>query len=331
MVRLHLVNAIDLVLSQHPLQGKAISDWFSIDVQSVGFPTDEWKIWDYVHQRYLDRTRPQNIINFGTVLAKSLLQGIPAEWENHRCKIVQVLVAIRDRAPNSWPELSTAIQMILNSLSPGNRLRGVAFMSAFPEFWIKLDAPTQMTLRETVNNISSEDLNLKDYILLSQIKITELKNPINKLIEALPPKKLRDVMSTKILPEFWPAAVKCYKESDTFKDSQSNLQELIIPFTDMLTTDMFDSLLIAIEKQNQNWEGWRTPRFLVGLLKTVSHENFPTPQGRNRFYLFLLDQPPKTGPKSWSNIYDDVFESFKQDGWTPPSPPETLTAPLDHP
>ena len=80
MVRLHLVNAIDLVLSQHPLQGKAISDWFSIDVQSVGFPTDEWKIWDYVHQRYLDRTRPQNIINFGTVLAKSLLQGIPAEW-----------------------------------------------------------------------------------------------------------------------------------------------------------------------------------------------------------------------------------------------------------
>ena len=38
MVRLHLVNAIELVLSQAPLQGKAISERFDVDVQSVGFP-----------------------------------------------------------------------------------------------------------------------------------------------------------------------------------------------------------------------------------------------------------------------------------------------------
>ena len=53
LVRLHLVNAVDLVLSREPLQGKAIFDLFDVDVQSTGFPTAHAKILDYVEQRYL--------------------------------------------------------------------------------------------------------------------------------------------------------------------------------------------------------------------------------------------------------------------------------------
>lgn len=64
LVRLHLVNAIDLVLSQEPLQGKAIFDLFDVDVQSTGFPTAHARILDYVQQRYLERVRAQNIRNF---------------------------------------------------------------------------------------------------------------------------------------------------------------------------------------------------------------------------------------------------------------------------
>ncbi|KAH2824583.1 hypothetical protein KXV85_000571, partial [Aspergillus fumigatus] len=39
LARLHLVNAIDLVLAQEPLQGKAILEQFDVDVQSTGFPS----------------------------------------------------------------------------------------------------------------------------------------------------------------------------------------------------------------------------------------------------------------------------------------------------
>lgn len=77
LVRLHLVNAVDLVLSQDPLQGKAIFDLYDVDVQSPGFPTAYERILDYVEQRYLERVRAQNVRNFGTVLAKSLLRACP--------------------------------------------------------------------------------------------------------------------------------------------------------------------------------------------------------------------------------------------------------------
>jgi hypothetical protein len=120
LVRLHLVNAIDLVLSQEPLQGKAISEQFDLDVQSTGFPNDHVKIQDYVEQRYLARVRSQNIKNFGIVLTKSLLKGVPPQWENQRRKIVSSLVTIRDRAPESWPDLSQSIVRLIDSLEPEN-------------------------------------------------------------------------------------------------------------------------------------------------------------------------------------------------------------------
>ena len=62
------VNTVDLVLSQEPLQGKAIFDLYDVDVQSPGFPTAYERILDYVEQRYLARVRAQNVRNFGTVL-----------------------------------------------------------------------------------------------------------------------------------------------------------------------------------------------------------------------------------------------------------------------
>ncbi|MCW7405924.1 hypothetical protein OHC91_17890 [Escherichia coli] len=98
LVRLHLVNAVEFVLSQEPLQGKAIFELYDVDVQSPGFPTDSKRILDYVEQRYLTRVRAQNISNFGTILAKSLLKGVPEQWETLYHQIITSLVAVRDRA-----------------------------------------------------------------------------------------------------------------------------------------------------------------------------------------------------------------------------------------
>jgi hypothetical protein len=116
LVRLHLVNAVDLVLSQEPLQGKAILEFFDVDVQSTGFPTAHERILNYVEQRYLARVRAQNIPNFGMVLAKSLLKGMPPEWEPEQSKIVSALVAVRERAASSWPDVKLAIVSLISTV-----------------------------------------------------------------------------------------------------------------------------------------------------------------------------------------------------------------------
>lgn len=314
MVRLHIVNAIDFVLSQAPLQGKNITVRFDLDIQSAGFPRDVLAIWDYVEQHYLSHTRPESIKNFGTVLAKSLLKGVPVAWEGRRRQVVQCLVAVRERASESWPQLAVAILKILNNMEPKERVRGIAFIATFRDFWSQLDSPVQIALRETAKNTKPEDLN--DYSLIWGVKIPELKMPIMNLINRLPSGKLLDILRLEVLLEFWPAALSHYKGSTSFGNSESNFQHFIFPFSSSISSGMCDDLLEGIEKNDQNSLAWATPRLLLGLLQAASQQNFPSHQARNQFFLFLRSR--FVGSERLIDKYEEVFDQLKLDGWTPP-------------
>ncbi len=183
LVRLHLVNAVDLVLSQEPLQGKAIFDLYDVDVQTPGFPTAYERILDYVEQRYLARVRAQNVRNFGTVLAKSLLKGVSAQWEPLHRKIIPSLVAVRERAAEAWPDVSLAIVRLMDNLEPANRSRAIAFIAAFPDFWPRLQKPTRTALQETIDN--ADPAALTDYRILAGVTVPHFRPVLLPLIASL--------------------------------------------------------------------------------------------------------------------------------------------------
>ena len=186
LVRLHLVNAVDLVLSQEPLQGKAIFDLYDVDVQSPGFPTEYACILDYVEQRYLTRVRSQNVRNFGTVLAKSLLKGVPAQWESLHRKIIPSLVAVRERAVSAWPDVSLAIVRLIDNLEPANRLRAIALVAAFPDSWPRLQEPTRTALLATIEN--ADPAALADYRILAGVTVPQFRAALLVIIAGLIPR-----------------------------------------------------------------------------------------------------------------------------------------------
>ena len=324
MVRLHLVNAIELVLSQVPLQGQAISKRFDVDVQSVGFPTDRSKIQDYVEQRYLARTRPQHVRNLGIVLAKSLLKGKPPAWEDSRQKVIDSLIAVRERAPSAWPDVSASIVKIMNSLDPDKRTRAIGFLAAFPDFWPQLDAPTQATLQETVKNITPAAL--PDYRLLAGVRLPEFQEHLLDLIMALSLDQLREALNQEALPQLWSRSLQCYADSGDFRGSERNFHDLILPFSGKLSSEQLDGLLEAVADNSQNWDAHRTPDLLKMLLKN-SDGKFPSADGRDKFFQFLTSEPSyKAQDDEWAFLsgpsrlsrYEGVVEQFREDDWKPP-------------
>ncbi|ARP98105.1 hypothetical protein [Pseudorhodoplanes sinuspersici] len=313
LVRLHLVNAIDLVLSQEPRQGKAIFEQFDADVQSTGFPNTEIRILDYVEQRYLARVRPQNVRNFGTVLAKSLLKGVPPRWEIQRRKIVSSLVAIRDRAPNSWPDLSQTIARLIDSIEPDNRQRAIAFIAAFPDFWPLLEAPTRTALQETAENIDATDI--EDYRMLAAVTLPQFRNALLELIDELSGEQLRAAIAADPIPDLWPKAIGMYEESGSWRGSEANFRNVIAPFSGRLSSDQHDELLDAIVNNGQNWDAADTPSLSLGLLKNANAADYPTHDARNRFYLHLYRT-------RHIDRYEDVLALLQTDGWTLPPDPQ---------
>lgn len=311
LVRLHLVNSVDLVLSQEALQGKAILDLFDADVQSAGFPNVHARILDYVEQRYLARVRAQNIRNFGTVLAKSLLKGTPAQWESASRKIIASLVAIRERAAPSWPDVSLTIVRLLDNQDPANRPRAIAFIAAFPDFWLLLQQSTQTALLETVAN--TDPATLTDYRMLAGVSLPQFRGDLLNVIAGLDRVHLGDAIAAQPIADLWPHAVAFYRDSGSYRGSEMNFRDLIAPFAGRLTTEQHDQLLDAINDNGQNWDAAETDTALLAVLRNAAAGALPSEDSRDRFHQHMRQM-------NRLDNYEDVFTFLQTDGWVPPPP-----------
>lgn len=311
LVRLHLVNAVDLVLSREPLQGKAILDLYDVDVQSTGFPTAYERILDYVEQRYLARVRPQNVRNFGTVLAKALLKGVPAQWEPLHRKIIPSLVAVRDRAAPAWPDVAQAIIRLIDNLEPANRPRAIAFIAAFPDFWPQLQEPTRTALQATIDN--ADPATLTDYRILAGVTVPHFRPGLLRVIASLGREHLAAAIVTQPLADIWPRAVEEYQGSSSWRGSEANFSDLITPFAGRLNSQQLDQLLDAVIDNGQNWDATETDTLLLGVLRNASPADRPTSEARDRFYLYIRRMRR-------TEKYGDVLTFFQSDGWQLPRP-----------
>lgn len=313
LVRLHLVNAVDLVLSQEPLQGKALFDLFDVDVQSLGFPAGHDQILDYVEHRYLARVRAQNVRNFGMVLAKSLIRGVPARWGALHDQIASSLVAVRDRAPHAWQDVSTAIVRILDASDPADRPRVISFIAAFPDFWPMLQPPTQTALQATIEN--AVDVPEVDYRLLEGAVIPQLSAAVSDLIAGLDRDQLAEAIAHKPLEGLWRPAITAYSASPSWRGSEDNFRELILPFATRLSSRQATELLGAVIENGQNWDAAGTPKLLLTLLRNTANSSLPDAAARDEFYQTL---------RRFRRIdaYQEVITLLQGDGWLPPSADE---------
>lgn len=317
LVRLHLVNAVDLVLSQEPLQGKAIFDLFDVDVQSLGFPTGYERILDYVEHRYLARVRVQNVRNFGTVLAKSLIRGVPPQWEALHDQIVSSLVAVRDRASHAWAGVSASIVRILDNIDPADRPRAISFIAAFPDFWPMLQSPTHTVLQATIEN--ARDVAEIDYRLLEGAAIPQLSAAVSDLIAGLNRQQLAEAIAHKPLEALWRQAITKYKESPSWRGSEDNFKELILPFAARLSSRQTTEILGAVVENGQNWDAAGTPGLLLALLRNTTIESLPDTATRNDFYRTMRHFRRL-------NAYQEVITLLQGDGWVSPPPAEEQEA-----
>jgi len=242
------------------------------------------------------------------VLAKSLLNGVPPQWEAQRTKIVLSLVAIRDLAPDSWPEISGTIARLLNQLVPLHRPRAIAFLSIFPDFWGVLEPSVKMALQETVNNFDLAGFG--EYRLLSGVNIPELRDPILSLIGRLSIEQVREAIATEPLSQLWPAALTGYADSGSFRGSESNFRDLIVPFFGCLTSQQTSDLLDAIAGNGQNWDAEGTPGLLFEFVNNLNISDYPTAGARNRLYWLLQERGRLVR-------YRHIFDLFRSDGWSP--------------
>ncbi|QWA30520.1 hypothetical protein [Pseudomonas sp. RC3H12] len=309
LVRLHLVNVIDCVLSREPRQGKAIYDIFSLDVQSTGFPAAPDQIYEYVDQRYLKRIKTPNVQNFGTILGKSLLKGVPSEWEAHQQKIAHTLIALRDRVPDAWPDIRSAILRLIDSAEPASRPRAISLLAAFPAFWSQLEPSTQTVLVETAANF--DPANTPDYRTLAGVSVPALRQGLLRVIQDMSDTHLEQAISASPITELWERAVSSYSDSGSFRGSEIRFRNLLAPFSGRLNRSQLELLLGALMGNSQCWNAAATEGLLLGLLRDAEPHDLPSHQSTDDFF-------QETVRKGAHTQFSEVFSFFSGHGWVRP-------------
>ena len=129
------------------------------------------------------------------MLAKSVLKGVPTQWEPQQRKIIPSLVAVRERAAHVWPDVSLAIVRLIDTLEPENRPRAIAFIAAFPDFWMQLLEPTRTALQETVDN--ADPAALADYLILAGVTLPNFRDALLAVIAGLSPEHLVEAIAAE--------------------------------------------------------------------------------------------------------------------------------------
>jgi hypothetical protein len=227
-------------------------------------------------------------------------------------KIVSTLVAVRERAAALWPDVASAIVGLIDNLPPEHRLRAIAFIAAFPDFWPLIQEATRTVLKETIANLDPKTLT--NYGVLAAVGVPYFRDSLLAFIAALDRDELARAIAAHPLMELWPQAIHRYESSGSFRGSEANFRDLIAPFAGRLGSEQHDQLLDAVTENGENWDAAGTPRLLLGLLRDAPRTGYPTHAARNRFFQYFR------GVRRLDR-YVDVFTLFRADGWSfPPKP-----------
>ena len=309
LVKLHLVNAIELLLSQRPVQGRGVFEEFSKDLVSPGFPSSSYSVANYLEQKYLSRMRQVTVKNLASILAKFILRGVPEEWKVARTKVAFSLRAIQQRRGDVWAEIETDLIRIIDDVSPADRMNALPLLAMFPNLIPRIRDSTIVAIKETLSNVDA--VKSLPPASFTAVKIEMFREKVVKAFSSLSDEAAVAVLQEAPSLWFWPEAVGRYKAAKSFRSAEALFQMYILPFQSLVAVEQLDELIDAIGSNGQIYDASGTPDLLAEWLRGGTFAR-PTDGALNR----LVEKLKST--KYIYRRFSEVWDLMEGQGWARP-------------
>jgi hypothetical protein len=188
LARLHIVNAVNYVLSQQPAQGKAALSRLVSDLQSRSFPSKPEEVRTYLQAGPLGKPRRSLLRNYVVVLIKGLLNPVNDYTALNRFR--QALKCVLEIHPSdAASDLAAELNRTVAHADDTTLVLAVKRLRD-DVFWSCLETPQRIRLAACVENLPGDDLD-----------DTELL--IGTPLEVAAEKRLAKATTDEILNAFW--------------------------------------------------------------------------------------------------------------------------------
>mgnify|MGYP003386377248 CR=1 FL=1 len=263
LVRSHIVHAIAFVLSQPPIQGKAVLNIFTADVASTAFPNDREKIIHYMIGRYLSRMRDGLAKNLTSIIIKGLIQGDQTGWLGKEQSLGACLEAIERHCPTVWSDVvkSTAKQF-LPSLSADRLMNAIGVMAMVPQLWEATEPTVHTRCLALIENWNPL---INPNTIFSGISLVPLQDALLQAITRAQESQQLQIINDYPHIRLIDPASKILEASSSYRGAEQRFLNAVIPLANYIDAPNIEKILEVVKSNGQIWNAGGIPSMLANL------------------------------------------------------------------
>jgi len=261
LVRSHLVHALQHLLINAPLQGKAALNRLEADILSLSYPTNTTEIGQYITDKYLSRAKDTLVRNIIKRLITLPFSADSPKFDGQEWLLALTLNAVSLAKPAIYDDyIPSLINPGLDSVSD-NLLLGIGrFIEADPRIWEWLSDNVKLRLKNLLTKATVEDLKTSDAIEIRTIP--ELSEIIVSRFNSFDIPTQTSIIASHPRPEFADVAIEIYSKAGGYRYAEILGQTLIVRLAFCFQPQHIEALLKAVADNGQIWGASGTPKVL---------------------------------------------------------------------
>jgi hypothetical protein len=264
LVRAHIVHALQHLLVNAPLQGKAAIARFDADLQSPAFPVTADDIGNFMRSKYLDRAKDVLVVN----LVKAIVSApFGAERPTYASKTRTLAVTLREVAKAKTEIYDSMMPTYVADKVehiPGDVLLSLCpFLENDPRIWAWLKAPDRTRICRLIE--TSDVDTLKSHAAFDAFAIGPLSVILLERFNSFDTTTKISIIAEHPRIELVQSGIGLYEQVGSYRSAEQLGQSVILPLAPCFSSENLQAVLAAAGDNGQIWDAAGTPDILEQL------------------------------------------------------------------
>jgi len=263
LARTHIRNAVELLLQREPVQGKAAFQRISDEVKSDYFPRTMKEAKEHFESGPLKRAREPLIRSILIGFTKEIVDsGFNVKEKRKRC--VAISAACEMYKAISEKIFKNDIKPIFRSVPDNQYWAIIMFFGHIPESWDLVDAAIQNKAIRYLNQVEDKFELAKSVV--SALRVAGLKDTALSRVSGTAEDVFALILQALPSLEFFDRALAIFRGSGSFRRSESNFDNFIMPLASVFQPKHIRDVLEAVLENYEIYYAGGIPKRLVVLL-----------------------------------------------------------------
>lgn len=270
LVRNHIVQSIDILLSHAPMQGKSALEQLERDLFSPSFPVTSVDMDAYMAARYAERVKESGLVKVMQSLITRVLGADHVKYYEKESKLAQVLSSLGRAKPQLFPKaMRDWLKEKALAIHDERLLSLLPFADSEPRLWAWLDPATKAEIKVLLAQASTDVLYRTD--AYSAMTNEDLRDTLMARFNGLPPNVQFSIIVHHPFKEFATVGIGLYKKVNSYNEANAYGEYLILNLAPQFESDHLRLVLKAILENSEIHNARDTPRIVEALFdKTLN-------------------------------------------------------------